>query len=137
MQNQRSFSVGELWAFGTNSAALVGLLFGLAFLAEVFGEFADGLLFSIDDAVAVLLGLVGLIWFISRDNKYQRSVVPVVLIVLGLVTKLVWIMLESSHPDDVGDDIGGMIAYLIGSIVVVTFYFVAGRKQSLRSVGDL
>ena len=101
---------------GTSIVALAGF----AFTAEIFmeSEWID----KADDIGLLVLAVVGIIWYLTRNNRYQRSIMPVVLVVLSLLVKIAAIMIEFKDPDDVGDDFGGLVLFILATILVVYQY---------------
>lgn len=117
-------SIKEAVVRGNNmlSAAIVGLA-GFSFLPEAFIE--DKSQYKIDDSVLFLLGLVAIGWYLKGKNKFTRSIWPVVIVWAGLAVKIMGIVIEIKEKDDVGDDFGGFILFVLASILVTWLYIKA------------
>lgn len=109
------------------AAAVTGLA-GFAFLPEAFIE--DKIQYKIDDSLLFLLGLVGIIWYRTGNNSTKRSIAPVILVAAGLVIKIIGVMIEIKEKDDVGDDFGGLILFVLATIFI---YWLYSRNKKLNS----
>jgi len=85
-------------------------LAGLAFGSVIANE-AD-LPDKIDDGGLLLAGILGLAWYLMGNNRYSRSMVPVVLVVLALAAQVAGVFIEVGDKEAFGDNIGGMIIYV-------------------------
>lgn len=101
---------------GTSVVALAGF----AFTAEIFleNDWPD----KIDDIALLVLCLVGIIWYLTGKNKYMRSIMPVVLIILSLLAKIMAIIIERDDKDAVGDDFGGLTLFVLATILIIFQY---------------
>lgn len=117
-------SVKEAVIRGNNmlSAAIVGLA-GFSFLPEGFIE--DKPQYKIDDGLLFLLGLLAIGWYLKGKNKFTRSIWPVVIVWAGLAVKIMGIVIEIKEKDDVGDDFGGFILFILASVLVSWLYVKA------------
>jgi len=105
----------------TNLAATtISALAGFAFLPEVFVE--DKLQYKLDDALLFVLGIVAMGWYMKGENRFSRSVLPVLFVFAGLLIKFLGVIIEIKEKDDVGDDFGGLILFLLGSFFVALVY---------------
>ena|ERR1051326_6700215 len=102
---------------GTSIVALAGF----AFTAEIFleNDWPD----KIDDITLFVLAIVGIIWYLMGNNKYKRSIVPVVLIILSLLAKIMAVIIERDDKDAVGDDFGGLTLFVISTVLILYQYF--------------
>lgn len=105
--------------FNLLGTAIVALA-GFAFTAEIFleNDWPD----KIDDIALLVLAIVGIIWYLYGKNKYMRSVMPVVLIVLSLLAKIMAVIIEHDDKDAVGDDFGGLTLFVLATIFIVYQY---------------
>jgi hypothetical protein len=89
-------------------------IFGvIAFLEAVIGE--PDLPDKVDDGLFFLLALGGLVWYLRGRHRYERSLVPLALLGLGIVNKLYTIFgTEAGDPGARGDDIG--FAFILGTV---------------------
>src|ERR1700690_2024891 len=94
--------------FNLLAVSIVGLS-GFAFLPEVFLE--NDIPDKVDDIVLFILGIVGMVWY--RKNKYARSFVPVLLVILALLTKIGALIVEFDDAASVGDDFGALILFVL------------------------
>ena len=101
-------------------ATAIAALAGFAFLPEVFVE--DHLSYKVDDALLFLIGLGAVAWYKKGKNRFSRSVLPVLLVFAGLVVKTAGVIVEIKDKDDVGDDFGGLILFLLGSLFIAWIY---------------
>lgn len=101
------------------ATVLIGIT-GFAFAPEIFGEsdWAD----KSDDILLFVLAVVAIFWYNKGKNRFQRTVMPVILTGLGLAIKIMAIAIEFHDADNVGDDIGGVIVFLISFIIVWWLY---------------
>ena len=115
-------TIKEAYLRGNNLIAtgILGLA-GFAFMSEIFME--TEIPFKIDDILVLVYGIVAIIWFNTGRNRFMRSAMPVILTVLGLLTKIGAIILEHKEADDVGDDFGGLILFVLATVTVLWLYF--------------
>ncbi|MDR3642677.1 MAG: hypothetical protein P4L74_03575 [Candidatus Doudnabacteria bacterium] len=92
-------------------ATTIVALSGFAFLPEVFIE--DDHADKLDDALLFILGLVAIYWYKKGQNRFQRTVMPVVLSGLALLIKIMGVVIEFHDKESLGDDLGGLILFLI------------------------
>ena len=111
-------------SFNLLAAAIVGLS-GFAFMAEIFLEhdWDD----KIDDIILLALAIIIIVWYLRKDNRYNRSVLPVVLTGLALATKIMALIVEFSDPEAAGDDFGAVILFVLAFIFIL-YEFHATRK---------
>jgi hypothetical protein len=94
-------------------------LTGLAFASGGIRE--NDLTDKLDDLTLLGLGIVLLAWYLIGENRYRRSWVPVVVVVLALVpVQLYGLINEINDKDAIGNDIGGMFIYV--PLVAFTLY---------------
>lgn len=101
-------------------ATTIVALAGFAFLPEVFieNDHAD----KIDDGLLFILGLIAIYWYKKGQNRFQRSVMPVVLVGLGLAIKILGAVIEFHDPESIGDDMGGLILFVIAFFLILWLY---------------
>ena len=99
--------------------SIVGLS-GFAFMPEIFLE--NDVPDKIDDITLLVIGVAGIIWYLTKNNRYQRSIMPVVLVVLALLTKIGAIIIEHADKDAIGDDMGALVLFVLATILVVYQY---------------
>lgn len=123
---RKSMTVSEAINRGNNllATAIVGLA-GAAFVPEVFVE--TEMPFKIDDSLLFWLGVIAVGWYFWGKHKFQRTIVPVVFVWLGLAIKLAGVIVEFKEKDDVGDDFGGLILFLLATILI-TFLYIKSKK---------
>ncbi len=105
--------------FNLLAIGIVGLA-GFAFMPEIFLEkdWDD----KIDDAMLLVIGLVGIIWYFTKNNRVSRSVLPTALVVAALAVKIMGVIIEHNDPDSLGDDIGGLILFLLATAFIIYQY---------------
>jgi len=104
-------------------------IFGvIALLEATIGE--PDLNDKVDDALFALLALAGLVWYQRGGHRYERSLVPLSLLGLGIVNKLYTIFgTEAGDPGARGDDIGFVLILGTAATVALVSY--------LRPVGPI
>lgn len=111
----------EAYNRGNNLVAVsVAALAGIAFLPEAFLE--DKVPYKMDDSGLFLVGVGALIWYLVGKNKYARSMVPMLFVSASLAVKIMGLVIEFKEKDDVGDDFGGVILFVLATILVWTIY---------------
>jgi hypothetical protein len=98
------------------------LLTGLAF--GIVGYQENDVLARLDDLGLLALGTVLMFWYLIRDNRFQRSMVPVVTILLTVPLQLWAVLNEFNDKSAVRNDIVAIYIY-----VPVAFFAV---YQSVR-----
>lgn len=101
------------------------LLTGLAFASGGIRE--NDLTDKLDDLGLLALGIILLVWYLMRENRLQRSLVPVVMVVLALFVQIYGLLNEISDKEAVGNDIGGMFIYV--PLVLFAFYQYLRRPR--------
>ena len=86
------------------------LLTGLAFASGGIRE--NDLTDKLDDLALLAMGIVLLVWYLIRENRFQRSLVPVIIILLTVPLQIWGLLNEINDKDAVGNDIGGMFIYI-------------------------
>jgi len=101
-------------------ATSITALAGFAFAPEIFVEtdWPD----KIDDILLFILGLVALWWYKTGTRSTSRSVVPAVLVILALIVKFGGLLIELGDPDAMGDDLGGLILFILAAGLVTYQY---------------
>lgn len=121
-------TVKEVWNRGNNLLATgIVALAAFSFFGEFFSEsewFA-----KLDEGLMLVLGLIAIAWYWTKNNRYTRSFWPIVLLVLGLADKIMAIYLERADAEDVGDDFGGVTLFLLGTILVIWLYTKAKNVE--------
>ena len=119
-------TVSEAWNRGNNlvSVAIVALS-GFAFSPESFLE--PEIPFKIDEILLFWLGVSGIVWYLWGKNKWKRSIVPVLMVWAGLVIKIMAIAIEFKDKEDVGDDFGAVILFILAT-ALVTFIYIKSKK---------
>jgi hypothetical protein len=86
------------------------LLTGLAFASGGIRE--NDLTDKLDDLLLLAGGIVLLVWYLIGDNRYRRSLVPVIIILLAVPLQIWGLLNEINDTAAVGNDIGGMFIYI-------------------------
>ena len=106
-------------------ATSIVALSGFAFAPEMFVE--KDIPDKIDDVLLFALGLIAIFWYKRSSHRYMRSILPVVLVALALVVKLGGLWIEIADPEAFGDDIGGVILFVLGTGLVFYQYMRTGK----------
>lgn len=111
----------EAYLRGNNlfSIGIVALA-GFAFAPELFLETEPP--FKIDEGLMIVYAIVGIVWYLTGRNRFMRSAMPVILVVLSLLTKIMAIVIEHKQADDVGDDFGALVLFVLATISVIRLY---------------
>lgn len=111
----------ELWNRGNNLVSIAIIAIGgLAFFPEVFAE--DELLHKLDDGLLFILSLVSIIWYRKKNNRFSRSLTPVIFTLTALAVKFLAILIEIKDKEDIGDDFGGLILFVLAALLSVVLY---------------
>jgi len=110
--------------FNLLSISIVGLA-GFSFMPEIFVE--KDMPDKIDDLLLLILAGIAIVWYRKSTNRYVRSLAPVIFILIGLAIKILGFIIELDDKDALGDDIGGLILFIL-SAGVVLFQYRKTRK---------
>jgi hypothetical protein len=86
------------------------LLTGIAFFSGGIRE--NDLTDKLDDAGLLALGIILLVWYLIGQNRFSRSWIPVVIVLLALPVQIYGLFSEISDKEAVGNDYGGMFIYV-------------------------
>ena len=86
------------------------LLTGLAFASGGIRE--NDLTDKLDDLLLLAGGTVLLVWYLLGENRFQRSLIPVIVILLAVPLQIWGLLSEINDKEAVGNDIGGMFIYI-------------------------
>ncbi len=114
-----------------NNLLIVGLLLftALGVFAEVFRE--DEWLDKADDIFVVLAGLVALIWYLARKNRYQFSWFPFGLLAATFAAKVLAFVNEFDDPSASGDEFGLLIPLAVMVVVTGVLLYRASKTADL------
>lgn len=96
-----------------------GLAFGTLAFSPVENDWGD----RFDDVGLVVVGVVAVLWYLIGDNRYRRSIVPLLLVAAAVVVQAVAVPLEHDDAAAFGDNIGGLIL-LVPFLVFAAFQYV-------------
>ena len=105
--------------FNLLAVSIVSLA-GFAFLPETFVE--NDIPDKIDDILLFIIGIIAMIWYRKSNNRYIHSVLPVVFIIVSLAVKACGLIIEIDDPEAFGDDIGGLILFVLGTGLILKQY---------------
>lgn len=120
----------EIWNRGNNlvSVAIVSLA-GFAFSPESILE--PEVLFKIDEILLFWLGVGAIGWYLWGKNKWKHSIYPVLFVWAGLLIKIMAVVVEFKDKEDVGDDFGALILFVLASLLV-SFLYLKAKKIILK-----
>jgi di/tricarboxylate transporter len=104
-------------------------------LFEVFNE--TEWIDRLDDLIIIVLAVVGIVWYNIRNNRFQRSLLPFVLLVVGWVIKMAAVFgIERDDSNAVGPDYGLIVTLALWAIVFGVQYvrarWLVAREESAR-----
>jgi hypothetical protein len=113
-------------------ACTILALGGVAFGTVVFDEHAWTDRF--DDGGLLVMGAIGVVWYLVGSNRFKRSIVPIVLAAITLLVQLSGVLLEHDDPTSFGDNIGGMWLFVPLLVFLIVQYVRSGRYQAAVAV---
>jgi hypothetical membrane protein len=127
-ENKMIKKVTELTNRG-NNLLIVGLLSFLAVgvFAEIFRE--NELLDKADDIFIVLLAIAAVIWYLSGQNRYRRSLVPFALLAATFILKVLAFVNEFNDPAASGDEFG-VVPPLLAMVIVSGIILYRTRREA-------
>jgi hypothetical protein len=105
------------------------LLTGLGF--ATIGYWENGLPAKLDDLALLALGTVLMIWYLIRNNRFQSSLVPVIVILLTVPVQVWGLLIEINDRGAVRNDIVGLYIYVPAAFFAVYWYL--RRLSRLRA----
>jgi len=101
-------------------ATSVVALAGFAFFPEFFieSEAANRL----DEGLLLLLAIGAIFWYRRGQNRFKRSVAPIWFVGGGLAIKILAVILEHTDKEDLGDDMGALVLFILATVLVVWLY---------------
>jgi len=114
-------------SFNLLAVTIVGLS-GFAFVAEIFLEhdWPD----KLDDIAILVLGITAIVWYLSKNNRYKRSIAPVIFVVLSLAVKIGAVIIEFADAEAAGDDFGAVTLFVLATIFIIYEYRVTKKLLS-------
>src|ERR1035437_1424930 len=104
---------------------------GLAFLPDVFAE--SEFSHQLDEWLMLIVGIIAIIWYKLGNNRFSRSVMPIVFIIVSLVIKIIGIYLERGDTADLGDEFGGVVLLALAAITLIWIY-IKNKKITEESL---
>lgn len=101
-------------------------IIGLSMFPELFLE--DDPSDKIDDALIVLLGIAGIVWYKKTGHKSNKTTGSIIMFILAILIKIMAIVIERADKEAVGDDIGVLITFVFGFIFTL---FMIWKKKKL------
>jgi hypothetical protein len=136
MQKTQGITLEECTHHGFNLMVTVVLLFsGLAFGTVAFSPVEDDWFDRADDIGLLLVGLIGLAWFLIGRNRYQHTVVPVVLAGFAMGFQTLAILFERDSQASFGDNIGSLII-LIPFFFFTLVYYLSMKRNLADKKGN-
>ncbi len=115
---------------GTNMmpvATLAALGFGLLTVLAEESEWVD----RTGDIVLFVIALVAIGWYFSGNNRFSRSLVPLSLVGLALLTKFFELALEFGDPSSIGDEFG-----VIPSLALIFGFTAFAFRKAGREIRE-
>lgn len=101
-------------------AASIVALAGFTFFPEFFIE--DEVSHRLDEGLLFLLAIWAIIWYRRGQNRFKRTVAPIWFVGGALAIKILGIILEHSDKEDLGDDMGALVLFILATALVVWLY---------------
>lgn len=118
---------------GYNLMVMTVLLFGgIAFGSVAFSPVENDWGDRLDDIGLPLIGIACLLWFVIGRHRFQRSVIPVILVGLALAVQALAIPLEHDDAAAFGDNIGGLVM-LAPFFIFALVLFILNRHVILAA----
>jgi hypothetical protein len=95
-------------------------LAGLAFLPEAFVE--DEMMHKVDDILLFWLGIGAIVWYKMGKNRFSKSIAPILFTGAALVIKIFGMIIERADKEDLGDEFGGVILFILATVFVIYLY---------------
>ena len=107
---------------------------GFAFFPEFFSE--DELTHKLDEGVLFLLAIGALAWYFIGNNKFSRTIVPLLFTAAALIMKLLaFLLLETGDSADLGDEYGALLLFVIAFGFLIWQYISLRRMEEKEAVG--
>ncbi len=107
---------------GNNLLAVALMSITSATLIErLIGE--DDMIDKIDEAIIILLGVTALIWYLSQNNRFKRSFVPLGILIGAALVQIGGLVAEIGDPAAAGDDYGLVIFFVLAVILNSVIYY--------------
>lgn len=107
---------------------------GFAFSQEFF--FEDEVTHKIDEGVLFLIALGALAWYFIGNNKFSRTMVPLLLTAAALIMKLLAaFILETGDSADLGDDFSALLLFVIAFGFLLWQYIRLRRMEQPEAIG--
>jgi hypothetical protein len=101
---------------------------GLTFFPEFFAE--DEASHKLDEGVLLLLAIGSIVWYLSRKNKFSRTIVPLLFTGAALVMKIIaMFLLEQGDAADLGDEFAAIILFVI-ALAFLIWQYVSIRRMA-------
>ena len=121
-------SIREAMYRGNNLMMVAFLaILAVGVIAELFLE--NELLDKADDAFVLLLGIIGVVWYLRGRNRYSYSWMLFVLLALGFVAKCLAFANEFDDAAAVGDEFG-IVPVLAAMLILSGVILVRARRSS-------
>ena len=108
----------------TTVLALGGTTFGSVFFQEA--DASD----KVDDGGFLILAAGAILWYLWRDNRYARSLVPIGIAAAAVAVQVLGLILERDDPKAFGDNIGGALYFGVALLLLLIEY-----RRTPRLVG--
>lgn len=104
---------------------------GFAFLGDVIAETEFS--HQLDEWLMLFVGIIAIVWYKLGNNRFSRSVMPIVLVIVSLVVKIIGIYLERGDTADLGDEFGGVVLLALAAITLIWIY-IKSKKLTEESL---
>jgi hypothetical protein len=87
--------------------------------------------FRFDELLVIAIGIVAVMWYLTGQHRYQRSLVPLALAAAAFLAKVLGVILEFKAVLEVGDDYLVVQALLFLVIVAGVVYYRTRAPEEL------
>src|SRR5579864_7712096 len=107
---------------------------GFAFSQEFF--FEDEVAHKLDEGVLFLLAIGAIAWYLIGNNKFSRTIVPLLFSSAALIMKLLALLfLETGDSADLGDEYVSLLLFVIAFGFLIWQYVSLNRMEERETLG--
>jgi hypothetical protein len=89
----------------------------------------ENILYKIDDMLIITIGLIMVVWYLYKDNKYTNSLIPAYGITGTFVVTLITLIIEAGSESEF-DELITLPA--ISILMIITYYYHFKTKSTIE-----